>query len=237
MFNVIVAETAQVHCADSAVRHQGRETLEPPGVLGADGSVHELVGQGRDVSLVDEAGLAQHPVGYGCRRRRRGHGTDVDEHVEEAETGITPCSVLRRVVEVSGQHLQVALEQAGSDADEQQRSYHRGDSDSVCRGGYRESCVAQEHYHRSVDNALSIAYPVGDHTAYDRHEICDCDEDGVNLSGQRGAEAELRLEKHRKDGDHRVVAEAFACRGKRQSVQSFRLSFEHISGFLCEIVF
>ena len=56
--------------------------------------------------------------------RRSKECTDVNGHVEDREARVALVLVLRIVVEVAYHHLQVSLEQAGTEADEQQGAQH-----------------------------------------------------------------------------------------------------------------
>lgn len=193
-------------------------------------ATENLMGEGWDVGLVDKTALAQPEVdeiGSGCWGE---HRAEVDGHVEEAECGVTSCRVLRIVVEVAYHYLEVALEEAGTQGDEHQGKHHEGEGEATALEGADrngEAGIAEEHHGYTSDYTFAIANLVGKDTADDRHEIDGCQEDSIELSGGSGREAKLSLQIEQEDGQHGVVAKAFASVGERQSIQTFWLSFEH----------
>ena len=194
-----------------------------------DGAVQELVREGGDVGLVDEAGLAQELVRDGRRGGRSEHRADVDGHIEQREGGIALGGILRVVVEIAHQHLQVALEQARADGDQRQGADHQHDAEGVGRSRDGQAHVAGEHDGDTGHDALAVADLVGQHAAHDGHEVHRREENRVNLAGGCSVPAELRLEEEHEDGQHRVVAEALAGIGQCEGEESFGLSFEHRS--------
>ena len=57
-------------------------------------------------------------------RRRCEHGTDVDRHVEQRESGVAAVRIGGIVIEVADHHLQIALEKTRTETDEHQSSDH-----------------------------------------------------------------------------------------------------------------
>ena len=227
--DVVLAEGGGVHLADTG--HLAHQAFELGDLVRGDGAVQELVRQGGDVGLVDEAGLAQELVRDGRRGGRSEHRADVDGHIEQREGGIALGGILRVIVEIAHQHLQIALEQARADGDERQGTDHQGDAEGVGRGRDGKAYVAGEHDGDTGHDALAVADLVGQPAAHDGHEIHRRKEDGVNLAGGGSVPAELRLEEEHEDGQHRVVAEALAGIGEGEGEETFGLSFEHMFKF------
>ncbi len=129
------------------------------------------------------------PVGEGGGGGGSEHRADVDGHVEEAESGIALGGVLGVVVEITHEHLQVALEQTCSYGDQQQGPDHQGEGESaggegVGRDGEAE--ISEEHHAYARDDALSEADLVGEPAADYGHEIDCCQENGIELAGRCG---------------------------------------------------
>ena len=185
--------------------------------------------QGRDVGVVKQAAFLQEEVGDALGHRGGEHGADVDGHVEQAERGVTLRRVLRVVVEVAHHDLQVALEQARADGYQRQCAKHQH---LACDAGFRgdgQAQVACKHHADAQRDTLAEPYLVGKDAAEQGHEIHGSEENGINLRGNRRAEAELRLDEQQEDGEHGVVTETLARVGKRQGVEPLRLSFKHIA--------
>lgn len=193
-------------------------------------ATENLMGESRDVGLIDETALAQPEVdeiGSGCWGE---HRAEVDGHVEEAECRVASGGILRIVVEITNHHLEVSLEETGTQGDEYEGKHHEGEGEATALEGADrngETGIAEEHHGNTSDYTFAIANLVGKDTADDRHEIDGCQEDRVELSGGSGREAKLSLQVEQEDGQHGVVAKAFAGVGERQSIQTFGLSFEH----------
>ena len=198
VLDVVVREVGEVHAGDAG--HLPHELLQLRGVVSRDGAVEELVCQRGDVGLVDEAGLGEEAVGDGCGGSGGKHGADVDGHVEEAEGAVAFRRVLRVVVEVTDEHLQVAFEQARTYGDEEQGTQHQRQTETVGSRGDGEADVARKHDADAGDDALAVAVLVGQDAAYDGHEIDQRQEDGVNLTGCGSLETELGLEEQHEDG-------------------------------------
>ncbi len=228
MVDIVLAEAGQVHRGDGSIRHLAGEGGEFLRVLGRDGPAQELVGQGGDVGLVDEAGLAQEPVGDGRGGGGSEHRADVDGHIEQREGGITLGGILRVVVQIAHEDLEVTLEQAGTDGDEGERADHEGDAQAVGRARDGKAEITGEHDGDTGHDAFAVADLVGQPATDHRHEIDGGQEDGIDLAGGSAAPAELGLEEEHEDGQHRVVAEPFSGVGQCQRIKSFVLTFEHI---------
>ena len=127
--------------------------------------------EGGDVGLVDEAGLAQEAVGDGGSGGRGEHGADVDGHIEQREGGIALRGILRVVIEVAHQDLEVTLEQAGADGNKGEGADHQGDAERVGGGRDGEAQVTGEHHRDTGHDALAVADLVGEPAADHRHEV------------------------------------------------------------------
>lgn len=193
-------------------------------------ATENLVCESRDVGFVDETALAQpevHEIGCGCWGE---HRAEVDGHVEEAERGVASGGILRIVVEVANHYLEVALEQTRTEGYEHQGKHHEGERHAATlkrADRHGETYVAEEHHGHTGDYTFAVANLVGEDAADNRHEIDGSQEDSIELSGGSGREAKLSLQVEQEDGQHGVVAKAFAGVGERQSIQTFWLSFKH----------
>ena len=223
--DIVLGESGEVPVRNPG--HLAHQRLQLGCILRGDRPIEVLVRQGRDISFVDQAGLAEEMVGDGRGGGRSEHGADVDGHVEEGEGGVTLGRVFRVVIQVAYEHLQIALEQAGTHRDQEQGQDHESQSDGVGRRRDGQAHIAREHDADAGDDAFSETDLVGEHAAENRHEVHRCQEDGIILVGDRLRETELGLEEKHEDRQHRVVAEALAGVGERKGEQTFGLSFEH----------
>ena len=214
VLDVVGAEDRRIHGRHGGVGHHGLQLVETGGVVRADGAVEQLVRQGGDVGLVDEAGLAEEAVGDGRRGGRGEHRADVDRHVEQAERRIALGGIFRIVIQVAHHHLEVALEQARAHADEEQGADHQGHAQAV--GGRRdgEGEVADEHHADAGDHALAETDLVGEPAADNGHEVDEGEENRVELAGGCLLPAELGLEEQHEDGQHGVVTKTLAGVGE-----------------------
>ena len=226
LLDVVLRELAQI--ADRRA-HRGGQLLQLGQRLGRHlvAQFEILVGQGRDLSVVDQTVLGQEVVGDPLGHARSEHGADVDRHIEDREGVVTLCLVGRIVVEVAHQHLKVALEEARTAGDQRQRAEHHRLAREARSRRDREQRIARKHHEDSQRDHLSEAEPVGQDAAEEGHEVDRGEEDAVDLGRDRFGVTELRLQEQGEDRKHGVVAEALARVGQRKGVQTFRLSFEH----------
>ena len=138
----------------------------------------------------------------------------VDSHIEEREARVALVGKLRSVVEVAHHDLQVALEEAGAEADEQQGRTHSGYGYGAASQGNGQQQIAQEHNYDADDDHLAVAPAVGSHATDEGKEVDGSQEPGVDFAGRACGKAEILTEKECKDSEHRVVAEALAGVGK-----------------------
>ena len=185
------------------------------------------MGEGRDVTIVGQSHFAHIPGRdfLGCCRCEQ--GTDVDGHVEDRESGVTLCCILRVVIEITHHHLQVALEESCTQGDEYQRTNHGCHTHRIIAGGDGEAHVAYKHDYDTGGYHLAKSELVGEDAADDGQEIHQGEEARENVGCHCGSESELCLQKQGKDGQHGVVAKTLTGIGQRQRIQSFRLSFKH----------
>ena len=190
--------------------------------FGGHRSVVELVAQGGQVGVVGEALCAQPPVAYshGCHRGE--HAADVDEHVEDLETGVAQFSVFLVVVELADECLQVALEQSVTECDD-----HQGADDNGFRadGWDGQNDVSQGHdQDTGGDGAFVVASAVGDQTSHHGQNIDRCIEERINFSGAFPVDAEFRHKEKGQDRHHGVKSETFAHVRQRGGDKAFGLS-------------
>ena len=95
---------------------QFRKLFHP---FGSDRSVCQLVRKRGDFGVIGKPVFAEEVIRNAFGRRRGEESADVDAHVEDAEREVALGTVLRIVVEVTHQCLQVAFEAAGTHCDEQ----------------------------------------------------------------------------------------------------------------------
>ena len=185
-------------------------------------------GEGEVVGGVLAPAHAHAPFLHLDGRGRGEEGADVDGHVEEGEAGVAFLRILGIVVEVTDHDLEVALEEAGAETDQQQRQHHEEQRDRVSahRDGQEE--VAEEHDGDADDHHLAETELVGEDTAHEGEEVHHAEEGAVDEAGGARAQAEVGLEEEREDRDHRVVAKPFTGIGQREREESLGLSFKHI---------
>ena len=205
----------------------------PEGIVDGDrdNQGHARHGKGEMVGGIAVEAQSDGPFTNLDGRCRGEKGADVDGHVEERETAVPLGGILGIVVQVTDHHLEVALEQAGAEADQQQGREHAHEGDGAASERNGKEQVAQEHDEDAGRDHLPETEFVGEDTADQREEIDQHQERAVNGSGGSGGEAEVRPEEKGEDGDHRVVAEALAGIGECEGEETFGLSFEHIFDF------
>ena len=167
---------------------------------------------------------------------RPSKGADVDGHVEQAEGAVPLGGILRVVVQIAHQHLQIAFEQARADGNHEEGAQHEHDAHGIGSCGDGEGQVTGEHDADAGDHALSVADLIGQDTAHYGHEIHQSQENGIYLAGYCLIPAEFGLQEQHEDGQHGVIAEAFTGIGQSKGEKSFGLSFEHISGFRISVL-
>ena len=155
------------------------------------------------------------------------HCTNVDGHVEQAERGITLIGILGIIIQVTHQHLQVSLEQAGSYCNQSQSGKQCPFVNHLGCHWNGQSQITENHHECAYGDALAVTYFIGNDTTQQGHEIDSCKKNCIHLSGCVLIPAELGSHVESKDGKHGVVTESFACVGQCQSKQAFWLSLKH----------
>ena len=237
MVDIVLAEIRHTHSLDVGAGHHSLEGLESGRIL--QGAVQALVRKSRDIRLVDEAGLREVAVGEGCRSGGSKHSSDVDGHIEEAETGVALGAELGIVIEIARHHLEIALEETRSHGDKQQGADHqRKGKAAVGEGisGDGEKQVTYEHHGDAGHDALAESNLVGEPAAEDRHKVNCSQESGIELARSSSGKAELRLKEQEEDGQHSVVPETLAGIGKGQGIETFGLVLEHYLYSLIDII-
>ena len=153
---------------------------------------------------------------------------DVDEHVENLETGVALVAVFGVVIELAHDCLEVSFEESVTERDHKQRA--QGNPLGGDEGGNCQEGVAQTHYDESGDDgALVVLGLVGNHASHEGEDVDGAVECRVEGTGLTSVEVELRHEEQRQDGHHNVEAEAFAHVAQGRGNQSFGLVLKHSS--------
>ena len=188
------------------------------------------------------------------RSNERSHqGTDVDENVENLETGITlslcPLQAFGTllggagfevVVHLSYDSLQVALEKTITTGNQCQceDGERQQPRDIVGSGQYGNSQqdIAYCHHHQTpCYRGFVVLGAVGNDTAYQTEHIDSCEEHGCNESALSVGQSELRTQEQCQYGIHDIVAKTLAHITEGCEQKPFRMVFEHvylILGFL-----
>ena len=223
--DVLCAECSQVGAGMALLGGQFRKLFHP---FGSDRSVCQLVRKRGDFGVIGKPVFAEEIIRNAFGRRRGEESADVDAHVEDAEREVALGTVLRIVVEVTHQCLQVAFEAAGTHRDEQQCAEHHHDRPGAGTRGNCQQEVTDEHHDDTQCDGFAVAeYLVGQQAAEQRQEIDGSQEDAEDGTGRIGAEAELSLHEQHENGQHGVVAEAFSHIGQREYEEPLGVSFEH----------
>lgn len=157
---------------------------------------------------------------------------DVDEDVEDLETGVAFGGVFGIVVELAHDCLEVAFEQAVAEGyEEEGEAGERQEPGDVVGGGEDgdgEDHVADGHDDEAVDDGpLVVLGFVGDGTAYEAEQVDAGVEERVDKSAGLLGESEFRTEEEDQDGVHDVVAESLAHVAESSRNKAFGLVFEH----------
>ena len=130
---------------------------------------------------VGESSFAEEEVGDFCRCHRSEHRTDVDSHIEKAETVVAERAVFCLVVEVSDHDLKITFEETCSYRDECECREH---GDFCCRAHHRDSeeKITEEHDYDAGSYHFTVTETVGEDTTDERHKIDATEEDTVDLT-------------------------------------------------------
>ena len=179
---------------------------------------------GRQAAVVGEALRAQEPVADGGGGEGGEESADVDAHVKDHEGRVAQLGILRVVVQLADHRLQVALEEAVAEGDDEQAD--QGDGQRHARNGH--DGVAGEHDDDAEkDDQLVLAGAVGQDAAEQRQGINGVIEPAVVIAGRGGGEVIPGLQEKDQDGHHGIEAEALAHVGEKGDKQSLGMIFEH----------
>ena len=210
---------------DGRARDPGSQALQA-GDGGAFGhaAVEKGVAHGRQAAVVGEALGAQEPVADGVGREGGEEGADVDAHVEDHEGRVAQLGILRVIVELSDHGLQVALEQAVAEGDDEEAD--QGDGQRHARNG--DDGVAGEHDEDAEQNdQLVLPGAVGEYAAEERQGVDGVVEPAVVAAGRLGRQVVLGLQEQHQDGHHGIETEALTHVGEECDKQAFGMIFEH----------
>ena len=165
------------------------------------------------------AGIAQRVLGI-LLNLDGGRGskqcTDVDGHVENREACIALVLILRVVIQVANHYLQVALEQSGAEANQQQGGQHHNEGKRVATQGDAQQQIACKHDDDTRGNHPTKAKLVGKHTTKQREEIHKHEECAIDGTCQSRRQSIVCPQKQCKHCKHRVVTEALSRIGESQ---------------------
>ena len=207
--------------------------LEPAatGVVDGDGDNEGDAGHGKGevVGGVSVKADGDGPLADLDGGGRGEEGADIDGHVEQGEAGIPLGGKLGLVVEVTYHHLEVAFEQACSEAYQDEGGNHgyQGGGASSQRDGKQQ--VAQEHDDDAGGDHLPEAEFIGHDTSDEGEEVHQHEEGTVDGSRRSCRKAEVGPEEEGEHGNHGVIAKPFTGVGECQGEKPFGLSFKHIS--------
>ncbi len=230
-------EILGAECADVGRRvtaHLGDEGIEVVGVLHvhvvADREV--FVGEGGEIGVVGEAVDAEPPRAQHGSYEGRDEAADVDEHIENLESRVTLGCVAGIVVELTHDGLEVALEQAVAEGDEEEREAGEGQQPRHVVGGredgHGEDAVAQRHNDETLDDGpLVVLGFVGDVAADEAQDVDTGIEARIDDAAGFVAETELGAKEEHEHGVHDVVAESFAHVAQRGGNKTLWLVFKH----------
>ena len=214
-------------------------------------SADELMAQSRHVGIVDKAAAAEPPLAEHRGDERGDHAADVDEHIEDLETGVTLVlgdlqslgALLgflgfKLVVEFTDQGLQVAFEQTVTEGDTEQGDAGE-DQDAppaAVAVGHHAAHLAEERNGQGhvtgrhdeqtdLDGAVVVLRPVGDQTAHQGQDVNAEIEERVDQAGRSVGQTELRDQEEQQHGIHDVVAEALTHIAESRGNQSLGMFF------------
>ncbi|OPZ81938.1 MAG: hypothetical protein BWY77_00413 [bacterium ADurb.Bin431] len=219
---------------------QGREG--DAGILGlGDGeivagvlefAIEELVGEGRDMGVIEEGFFSQDPVADHLGGGGGQHGADIDAHVKDAEGAVALGGVLGRFIHLAHQSLEVALEEPGAEGNNRQGGDDQTETLVHGRWDCQHHIADEHHYQAYTDGLAETQHPVGDDAAQKGEEVDEEHKDAVDLAGRGGVHAIFGLQKEDEDGHHGVKTETLTHVGKKGNQQTLGVSLEHRSSFL-----
>ena len=158
--------------------HLGDEGIEVVGVLLVHvvGHAQVFMAESGELGIIGKIVDAEPPGTEHGSHERSYNATDVDEHVENLESGVAFGSPARIVVELAHDGLEVALEQTVAERDEEERAACEGEQPGGVFGcGENRHCkhyVAKGHYYQTADDgAFVVLCLVGYDTADEAQNV------------------------------------------------------------------
>lgn len=191
-----------------------------------------LVAHCGEVSVIAHAVNAEPPAAQHGGHEGGHEATDVDEHVENLEAGVTLGSVLGVVIELSDDGLEVALEEAVAECDQEQSHASDCEEPAVSGGsgedGDGEDDVAGGHHQEAGDDGtLIVLSAVSDYAADEAEHVDAGVEEGVYEGALLLGEAEFGTQEQHEHGVHDVIAKALAHVAEGGGYQAGGLVFKH----------
>ena len=173
------------------------------------------------------------PVAHADGHEWREEAADVDEHVEDLESRLALGAELLVVVHLPHQRLEIALEKAVAEGDDQQseagqRQIERQAGNRRGRGNGDQQVTQRHHHQPPHDGALVVLGLVGDDTADKRQQVDRSVESRIDVTRRGLVETELGGDEQGQDRHHDVETESLAHIGQSRGDQSLGLSFHKL---------
>ena len=185
---------------------------------GTDGEI--FVAESGKVGVVSETVYTKPPAAEQGRYERSNQTSNVDEHIENLEAGVTltlglsqsfgayfSCFSLEVVVHLAYDSLQVAFEKAVTEGNHQQgkAGQRQKPVDVACSG---EDDVSASHNQKTrLNGCFVVLCAVGNDTANQAKDVDAAIKSGVDTRSDTVAQSELRAEEQNQDRIHNIVAE------------------------------
>ena len=177
------------------------------------------------VGIISQSMHLQPPAPQQWSDERCCQGTDIDEDVENLETGVTlslsPLQFLRSllggtgfevVIHLTDDGLKVAFEQTVSTSDEcksEDGEWQEPGNVAGCGqdGNSQEDITQCHHYEAPCDRPFVVLGTVGDDATHEAEHIDGGEEHGGDETTLAIGEAEFRTQEEREHGVHDIVSE------------------------------
>lgn len=209
----------------------------------SDTSSDALMAESREVGVVGEAILSEPPAAEERSHERSDQTTDIDKHIENLEAAVAfalsdreslgalfGCLGLEIIVHLTDDSLEVALEKAVTEGDEEES--HAGkreqptDISSSSQDRDSQDDVARSHHQEArLDRTLIVLGTVGDDTADETQDVDTHVKNRVDERCLFFRQAEFGTEEENQNGIHDVIAEAFAHIRKSGGYKTFWMTF------------
>ena len=245
--DVVGAESGRVGEVVTALKHALHRLRELLGLLTVG---EELVAEAGHIGIIDQVVGFEPPFAEERGDERGKEAADVDEDVEDLETGVAAILglseslgallgglSLKLVVQFADDSLEVAFEQTVTEGNEQQG--HTGDDEDgrpasatvkdstfgrLAEQGDSHHHIADSHNDETpLDGLVVVLGSVGDDTTHQTQHIDAEVEDGVDDAGGAVGQTELGDEEEQQHGVHNIVAEALAHIAQSGGNQPFRV--------------